>query len=85
MTQKQRTKAIFKAHKRMYELVEELDSWLETIEVMQQFPNLEEDSKKAWQEVKEGKAVSLEEIFNEKGEYVPRHRRKKSRQAARKD
>lgn len=76
MTQRQKTQAIAKAHKRMSELVEELDSWLETIEIMQQFPNLDEDFKKAWEEYERGELIPLEEIFKEHG-YVSRYRKPK--------
>lgn len=64
----------------------EYDSLMETVEVYQQFPDLDKDIKKAEKEVAEGKSLSLDEVLaeyglmvNDKGKqaYVARPNRKK--------
>lgn len=42
---------------------EEFDAWQETVEVYQQFPNLDEDIRKAREEYARGETYSLEEVF----------------------
>jgi prevent-host-death family protein len=46
---------------------EEFDSLMETLEVMKDFPNLEEDIKKAEKEFKKGEYVTLDELLFEQG------------------
>jgi len=46
---------------------EEFESWQETLEVMQEFPNIVEDIKKAEKEYKKGNYVTLEEIMAREG------------------
>lgn len=66
--------------------VEEFESWQETIEVYRQFPNIEQDVKKAHEEYLRGETYSMEEVFAEQEiavadgkakKYVPRTNIKK--------
>jgi len=47
--------------------VEEFESWLETIKVAHQFPNLAKDIKEAEKDVEKGRYKELEEILSEEG------------------
>ncbi|MFH1353922.1 MAG: type II toxin-antitoxin system Phd/YefM family antitoxin [bacterium] len=46
---------------------EEFESWQETIEVMNQFPDLDKDVEEAEKDLRQGKTVSLEDILAEHG------------------
>lgn len=46
---------------------EEFDSWMETMEVMKIFPDLEKDIEKAEQDYKKGNYVTLEEVLKKEG------------------
>lgn len=46
---------------------EEFDSWVETLEVMKEFPDLEKDIKEAEEEYERGEYVTLEELLAEEG------------------
>ena len=73
---------------------DEFESWQETLEVMNQFPNLDKDSKEAWQEFERGETTSLEDLLKKEGfvladegkkKYVPRRSTKKGRKGSRKN
>lgn len=49
---------------------EEFASWLETLEVMCQFPELEKDLEKAQEDLKKGRYTPLEELLAQEG-FVP--------------
>ena len=62
---------------------EDYDSWVETLEVMRDFPDLVEDIKEAEEEYQHGKLVSLEDILKKShGKQIRRQTHKKSRKAA---
>ena len=46
---------------------EEFESWRETLEVMRDFPNLEEDIKKAKEEYKKGDYITLDDLLQKHG------------------
>ena len=46
---------------------EEFESWQETLEVLQDFPDIEKDIKKGEKEFKEGKTTSLEKVLAKEG------------------
>ena len=73
---------------------EEFESWQETLEVYRQFPNLDKDSKEAWQEFERGETTPLEDILKKEGfvladedkkKYVSRRSTKKGRKGAKKN
>lgn len=73
---------------------EEFESWQETLEVYQQFPNLDKDIEEAEKELRQGKTIPLEEVLEEhgyvladkgKGIYAARRVNKKSKKRSRKD
>jgi prevent-host-death family protein len=73
---------------------EEFESWQETIEVMNQFPNLSKDIEEAEKDLRDGKTVPLEDVLEEHGyvladegksNYVPRRASKKSKKGSRKN
>jgi len=68
-TEKGRPKAVFMSH-------EEFESWVETLEVMKDFPDLEADIKKAEAEFKKGEYVTLDELLFKQG-YVLADKNKK--------
>lgn len=47
--------------------VEEFESWIETVEVMREFPDLEKDIKQAERDLKSGNYVTLEELLAREG------------------
>ncbi len=59
-TEKGRPKAVMMS-------AEEFESWVETLEVMKDFPNLEEDIKKAEKEFKRGEYITLDELLLQEG------------------
>ena len=60
LTERGRPKAVFIS-------AEEFESWQETLEVMNDFPNLEKDIAKAEKEYKQGKHLSLEDVLSKEG------------------
>lgn len=73
--------------------VDEFVSWIETLEVMREFPDLEKDIKQAEQDLATGNYVTLEELLAEegliladksKGKYVPSKSKSKSRKKSKK-
>jgi prevent-host-death family protein len=60
LTEKGRPKAVIIS-------AEEYASWIETLETMQDFPDIEADIKKAENEFKLGKCISLEEALSKEG------------------
>jgi prevent-host-death family protein len=54
----------------------EFESWQETLEVMREFPEIEQDLKKTEEEYKEGKYITLEELLAKEG-YILRDKSKK--------
>lgn len=46
---------------------DEFEGWLETMEVIQEFPNLKEDIKKAEKDIARGDYVTLEDVLKEEG------------------
>ena len=42
--------------------MDELESWIETIEVMMEFPNLKKELDQAHREIASGKTITLEEL-----------------------
>jgi len=72
-TQKGRPKAVMIS-------AEEFEALVETIEAYRQFPDLDQDSKEAWEQFKRGQTVSLEEIakrIKKQPNHVARRRAKK--------
>lgn len=68
--------------------VEEFESWLETLEVMREFPSLENEIKQAQKDFKNSAYITLEEILAKEGfiladkpreGYVPSRSRPKGR------
>ncbi len=68
-TQRGRPKAVLMS-------AEEFESWQETLEVMKEFPQIEKDIKKAEEEYKKGKYITLEELLGKEG-YILRDKSKK--------
>lgn len=60
LTEKGRPKAVIMS-------AEEFESWLETLEVMKDFPDLKEDTKEAREEYKRGDYITLEELLAKEG------------------
>lgn len=46
---------------------EEFDSWQETLDVMRDFPTIQDDIKKAHAELKAGDTITFEELLAEQG------------------
>lgn len=59
LTEKGRPKAVIMS-------AEEFESWMETLDVMEEFPDLEKHIKQAEKEYKEGKYVTLDELLSDK-------------------
>ena len=70
ITEKGRPKAVLMS-------AEEYESLIETIEVMQDFPDLENDIKKAHEEIARGEYVTLEELMAEHAYAVAEKPKKK--------
>ena len=60
LTERGRPKAVFIS-------AEEFESWQETLEVVNDFPNLKKDIAKAEKEYKQGKHLSLEDVLSKEG------------------
>ena len=69
LTERGRPKAVLMS-------AEEFESWQETLEVMKEFPEIEKDIKKAEEEYKKGKYITLEELLAKEG-YILRDKSKK--------
>lgn len=69
LTERGRAKAVLMS-------AEEFDSWRETLEVMEIFPNLKEDIREAEKEFKHGDYITLEELLEKEG-YVLKEKAKK--------
>jgi len=57
---------------------EEFESWMETLEIIKDFPNLSKDIKKAEKDFRRGKYITLEELLKKEKVLVP-HETKKSK------
>lgn len=57
--------------------IEEFESWVETLEVMKEFPEIEKDIKKAEEEYKKGEYTTLEKLLGEYGYMVREKKNKK--------
>jgi|SRR3989344_8937224 len=51
---------------------DEFESLLETVETYRQFPHLDQDSKEAWAEVRQGKALTPNDLRAQKKHVAPR-------------
>ena len=60
LTERGKPKAVFIS-------AEEFESWQETLEVMNDFPNLKEDIVKAEKEYKQDDCLSLEDVLSKEG------------------
>jgi len=58
--------------------VEEFESWMETLEVMKDFPNLKEEIEEAHKDFKKGDYVTLDALLAQEGYEIPAHHSKKS-------
>ena len=69
LTERGRPKAVILSAK-------DFESWMETLEVMKEFPDLEKDIKKAEKEYKAGEYTTLEDILAKEG-FVAVHKPRK--------
>jgi len=60
LTEKGRPKAVIMS-------AEEFESWMETLEVMKDFPDLNKDIREARREFKKGNYITLEELLEKEG------------------
>ena len=60
LTEKGRPKAVIMS-------AEEFESWIETLEVMRDFPELKKDIKEAEKDYKKGNYVTLEDVLKKEG------------------
>lgn len=74
--------------------VAEFESWLETLEVMREFPNLEKDIQEAEKDLASGRYAALEEVLADEGfiladkprrGYVPSRSRRKGQKKSKKN
>jgi len=54
---------------------EEFESWIETLKIVRQFPNIDKDIKEAKDDYKKGSFITLEEVMKKEG-YVPINKKK---------
>lgn len=62
---------------------EEFESWMETLEVMRDFPNLRDDIRQAEEDYKRGETISLEDYFKNENHEVSGRVVKKSKKRSR--
>ena len=72
LTEKGKPKAILMS-------ADEFESWMETLEVMHEFPNILEDMKEADEDYKHGRVISLDDLLKEEKLDVLLNPRKKSK------
>ena len=70
LTEKGRPKAVMMS-------AEEFEGWVETLEVMEDFPDLKKDIKQEEQEYKKGNYITLEELLKKEGFVLADKGRKK--------
>ena len=58
---------------------EEFDSWQETMEVIKDFPNLDQEIKAAHKAYEKGDYITLDELLLKDNHEISRHSRQKSR------
>ncbi len=68
LTDKGRPKAVIMS-------AEQYESWVETLEVMKDFPDLKKDITEAHREYRQGKFVAIEDILVKEG-YIPKDKSK---------
>jgi len=73
-TEKGRPKAVMMS-------AEEFESWQETLEIIEKFPQLEENIKEAEKDYKKGDYITLEELLKKEG-YVPRDKGKEKHEVS---
>lgn len=61
---------------------EEYDSWVETIEVMREIPDLAKDIRKAEEEYRRGQLISLDDILKKRNGQLSRQTKPRRRKAA---
>jgi prevent-host-death family protein len=71
LTEKGRPKAVLLS-------AEEFESWQETLDIMEQFPNILKDIDDAHRDIRSGRVVPLDDVLRDLG-YVARRPRPKSR------
>ena len=64
---------------------EEFESWMETFEVMRDFPDLKEDIRQAEEEYRKGETTTLEDYLAQEGYDVSNRTLKKSKKRSRKN
>lgn len=63
---------------------EEFESWMETLEVIKDFPNLKEEIKQAEKDFERGDYVTLDELLAQEGYEIPAYRSQKSSKGSKK-
>ena len=64
---------------------EEFESWMETFEVMRDFPDLKKDIRQAEEEYRKGETTTLEDYLAQEGYDVSNRTLKKSKKRSRKN